>query len=279
MKTFAKFILIFFPAALFISGCAALQEFIQPPSVRVSGVRLANVSFEQLGLDIDLSVRNPNTFGFSLDGFDYSMSIEGKEFLSGTQEKQLLINAKNSQIIELPLSINLRELHALSQSVRNQDSLSYRITGHLFPSGVFSGTRIPFDHGGRLPNVRIPHVSFDGLKVLKMGLTGIDLQLGLNIDNPNSFGFDLSQMDYSIDLAGSRVATGKTEKDFSVGSKKESTLTLPISLNLTELGGSILSMLKKQSIEVGISSSTVFNSPLGSMQLPMEMTQEVEILK
>ena len=279
MKTVNGFILVLITAAMLLSGCAALQEFVQPPSVRISGVRLADVSFEQLGLDVDLAVRNPNTFGFSMDGFDYSMSIEGKEFLSGTQEKQLMVEAKNSQTLQIPLSVNLRELHALSRAVQEQDSLTYSITGHLFPSGVFSGTRIPFDHSGRLPNVRIPHVSFDGLKVLSMGLGGIDLQLGLSIDNPNSFGFNLSEMDYSIDLAGSRVASGKTQKAFSVGSKEESTLTLPISLGFTELGSSLRSMLKSNSIEIAISSSTVLDSPLGSMKLPLEMTQEVDILK
>jgi len=226
-----------------------------------------------------LLVNNPNPIGINLQGYEYTFAIEGKEFLSANEARTLNVGAAAASIVHIPVTINFKKIMQLVKQTKELDSLSFDIAGKLHPGGMLSAFNIPFERSGTLPNVRIPEIKFSGLKVKKMGFTGVDLELGLDILNKNVFGFDIGKLNYDIALAGSPVAKGATEKLASVPAKGTGTIKLPISVNFASALGSLNSALRSGRIRADIKGDADLQTPFGPITLPFATTQEIPIIK
>ena len=264
---------------LLIAGCASIEQMIQRPSVNVKGVDITDVNFNEIFLDFGLQIHNPNVFGVQFDGYDYNFVVEGNEFLKGDENRQIRIASQNSSTLNIPITINFKSLYDLVTKTKDQDTLSYRLTGHFKPGGLLAGMSIPFSKSGSLPNVRIPKVSLKSLKIDKMGLSGVDLKLGIGLENNNIFGFDIGKLDYNISLAGSKVASGITEKFASVAAKDKGEIILPISLDFLGLSSSLRSILSGQNVECAVDGAADLKTPYGALKLPINTTQTVKIFK
>ncbi|HPG40483.1 MAG TPA: LEA type 2 family protein [bacterium] len=271
--------LYLFIVILFIAGCSSLQQLVQRPTVKVSGVDIASANFDQITLDFGLLIHNPNSFGIQMDGFDYNFVLEGNEFLKGNENRQIQILSQNNSTVKIPVTIAFKELYNLVTKTKTLDTLSYHIEGHIRPGGLLSGFNIPFSKTGSLPNIRIPELSLKSLKVDKMSLSGIDLKLGIDLKNNNIFGFDIGKLNYNINLGGSKVASGITDKLASVPAKGNGEIVLPISLDFLGLSSSLKSLLTGQNIDCAIAGDADLNTPFGMLNLPINTTQNVKIFK
>ncbi len=270
---------IFFVLFLLIVGCASLEQMIQRPSVNVKGVDITDVNFNEIFLDFGLLIHNPNVFGIQLDGYDYNFVVEGNDFLKGTENQQIQIPSQNSSTLNIPIAINFKSLYDLVTKTKNLDTLSYQLSGNFKPGGLLAGLSIPFSKSGTLPNIRIPKLSLTSLKVEKMSLSGVDLKLGIDLDNNNIFGFDIGKLDYNISLAGSKVATGITENFASIPAKNKGEIVLPISLDFLGLSSSLKSILTGQNVECAVDGSADLKTPYGALKLPINTTQTVKIFR
>lgn len=266
-------------ALTIIMSCATLEQLVVPPDVKVENINIADFSFDDVTLDFGLLVNNPNPFGVDLQGYAYKFAIEGKEFLSANETRQINVGAAGNSNLNIPVTINFKELYNLMQDTKDLDSLSFDLVGNFQPAGLLSGFDIPFSKKGSLPNVRIPKINFSGLSVKKMGFTGIDLEVGLELVNNNVFGFDVGKLNYDIALAGSQLVKGATDQLASVPAKGKSSIKVPVSLNLSGALGSLTSILQGNSVEATITGDTDLKTPFGPITLPFNTTQEIPIIK
>ena len=264
---------------VFIMSCATLQQLVVPPDVKVENMDIADFSFEDVTLDFGLLVSNPNAFGVDLNGYEYKFAIEGKEFLSADEARQIDIAAAGNSNVSIPVTINFKQIYELMKQTKDLDSLSFDLVGSLHPGGLLSAFDIPFSKTGSLPNVRIPEIKFSGLQIKKMGFTGIDLEVGLDLVNNNIFGFDIGKLNYDIALAGSQLIKGTTENLASVPAKGKTEIKVPVSLDLAGALGSLTSILKGNSVQATITGDTDLKTPFGPITLPFNTTQEIPILK
>lgn len=259
--------------------CASLQQLVVPPDVKVDSFNIADFSFEDITLDFGLLVSNTNPFGVDLNGYEYRFALEGKEFLSANETRPIKVAAAGNSTVHIPVTVNFKQLYDLAQQTKSLDSLSFALSGKLIPGGLLSSFTIPFSRSGKLPNVRIPEIKFTGLKVKKMGLTGIDLEVGLNVLNKNVFGFDVGKLNYDIALAGNPLAKGSTERLAAVPAKGASDITLPVSLSLSGAVGSLASVLRGNSAQATITGDTDLKTPFGPINLPFNTTQNISIIR
>ncbi len=277
---FKSFILLLTVTALAVlMSCATLEQLVVPPDVKVENINIADFSFEDVTLDFGLLVNNPNPFGVDLQGYAYKFAIEGKEFLSANETRQINVGASGNSTVNIPVTVNFKELYSLMQQTKDLDSLSFDLVGNLQPGGLLSAFDIPFKKSGSLPNVRLPEIKFSGLKVKKMGFTGIDLEVGLDLVNNNVFGFDIGKLNYDIALAGSQLIKGTTDQLAAVPAKGASSIKVPVSLDLSGALGSLTSILKGNSVEATITGDTDLKTPFGPINLPFNTTQNIPILK
>ena len=260
-------------------SCATLQQMVQPPDVKVENIDIADFSFEDITLDFGLLVNNPNPFGINLQGYEYTFAIEGKEFLSANESRSFDVGAAGASTVHIPVTVNFDKLLELMKQTKNLDSLSFDLIGKIQPGGLLAAFNIPFERSGSLPNVRIPEISFSGLKIKKMGFTGVDLELGLNLKNKNVFGFDIGALNYDIALAGSQVAKGVTENLASIPAKGTGEIKLPINVNFASALGSLSSALKGGKILADISGDADLKTPFGPITLPFKITQEIPVIR
>ena len=272
-------LLIGLVATFILMSCAAVKELVQPPSVRINTVNIADATFEDITLNFDLLVSNPNQFGILLSGFDYSFALENKEFLTGDENREIRVASVAQSNVNIPVTLNFQQVYKLAKEFESLDSLEYKISGHLKPGGLLAGFPIPFSKSGSLPNVRIPKISFKGLKVNSLGFSGVDLELGVGIDNRNVFGFDIGKFDYKINLAGTEVATGVTENLAQIPGKGLGEIKLPIKMSFMSLAGPLRSALTGEAVDATVVGGASLNTPFGVFNLPINTQQKVNIFK
>jgi len=269
---------------LLFLGCAALQQIanIQEPKLDVQNVRFTGMSFEDIDLAFDIKIKNPNPLSATLAALDYDFQINDASFLKGQQEKQISILANGESTVEIPLTLNFKDLYNTFQALKNQDSSAYKLMcGLSFNLPVLGPTRIPVSKSGNLPNLKLPDVSIGSLKLNKISLTGADLDLKLNVKNANTFSFLLNKLNYDFVVNGKTWVKGLSQKQMQVKEKGESTISIPISLNFLEMGTVIYQMINgNQKLNYQLKGNVDLNSSLpllGQVSLPLDRVGEINI--
>jgi len=286
-KKIWKPILIYtLPIALLIFGCAALQEIvkIQKPKVEVQKVRFTGMSFQAINLAFDVKIQNPNPIGAKLAGFDYDFFINDASFLEGQQNTQLDIEALGQSTVEIPLTINFKDLYSTFQSLKNQDSSDYKIAcGLSFDLPVLGPTRIPVSKSGKLPMLKLPNVKIGSLKLNKITFTNADLELNLKVNNPNTFNFLLNGLNYDFTINGKTWAKGITQQQMRIQQKGESTISIPISLNFTQMGRTVYQIITgSNKLNYQLKGNLDLNTSLPLLQqvnLPIDRAGKIDIIK
>ncbi|MGH1365688.1 MAG: LEA type 2 family protein [Calditrichia bacterium] len=242
-----SFIALFFLAL--ISGCstvgALMNKNFQAPQASVSNVSISGLSFDAANLLFDINVNNPNSVGIKLSGFDYDLAINGNGFLNGINSDGLEIAAGAAKNVQIPLSISFADLYRTFQSVQTQDSSEFALKAGLsFNVPILGDVRVPVSKSGFLPNVKLPKISVGALKVSSMNLTGADLELTVNMENPNAFGLNMDKMQYLFQVNGKKWGAGETLKNVVVGKNGSGSMTIPLKLNFLEMGTTVYQLLR-----------------------------------
>ncbi|MBN1153472.1 LEA type 2 family protein [candidate division KSB1 bacterium] len=279
------FILLSVMITLLLS-CAALQEFtnVQKPRLNVSNVRVSDISFEDVLLSFDIDIENPNALSATMSGFDYDLLLAGASFVKGQQTKEQTIESMGKSTVEVPVRLNFKELYSMYQSLKNQDSTNYTInTGFTFNLPILGATRIPISHEGKLPLLKLPNIKVSGLQLKNLSLTGANLELKLNVDNPNVFNLILDKLQYDFKVNKKSWVTGVRDQALTINQKKNSVISIPISLNFLQMGSTVYNIVSgNESINYSLNGNLDVNTSLPLLKqasIPIDMTGKLNILK
>jgi hypothetical protein len=137
-------------AVLLLPSCASLEglrALVQPPTFRQTEqpaeVRLAGPSvtrpFGGATVRLWTEVTNPNPFGFTLGTLDGTLFLEGSRAASAAFPLGLPLDAHQSSVIPIELSISFSDLPGLAEVVRRaarHEAVDYRLDGTI---GVDAG--------------------------------------------------------------------------------------------------------------------------------------------
>ncbi len=115
-----------------------------------------------------------------------------------------------------------------------------------------------------------PAVSFQGVRMGTLSLTGSTLYIQLGIHNPNRFTLSATQTDYKL-LVDDTIVVGKGQSNdtLTVGPRDSASVTLPLDLSwkdLTRAGGGALAAGEVNYRIVGTISAA---TPLGPHDIPL----------
>ncbi|MCB9509983.1 MAG: LEA type 2 family protein [Deferribacteres bacterium] len=270
---------------LFMS-CAGLKDLKAPskPNVSFQGVKLAGLSLDSVDLLFDLRIDNPNAFGVSLAGFDYDMQLNQNSFLSGLQNDKQSIPANGSNTVQLPLTLTFSKIYQTFQSLNDADSTDYRLDlGFSFDLPILGVVKVPVSKAGRLPLLKLPKVSIGDIKLKKLNLTGADLQVNLNLENPNPFSATLNRLNYKISIDGKEFATGLTTDQIQINQKASNQIAIPVSLNFLKSGRTLYNLLTQNgsfdyTVTGDFDMSTSLTN-LGSISMPFDRSGTLNITR
>ena len=265
-------------------GCATLQEYAdyQKPTAKVDGVSFSGMSFDTVDLIFDVKVDNPNPFGATLAGFDYDFLIENKPFLSGSNTDRTTIAGNGTSNLNIPVSIPFKQLINTYKTISRQDSAEFQLkSGITVTLPVLVNIRIPISYSGSFPVLKLPEIDFTGIYLKKLSLTRADLELKINIDNPNTFGLNTTAYNYKLFINDAHWADGASTENIQIKEKSKQTVTIPVSLNLFEMGRAVDNIVSgNQSMKyrfVGDLNLETTLPMVGDVSIPFDRTGNVSI--
>jgi len=217
---------------------------VKEPTARVTGAKIAGVTFNDIDMVFDLEIENPNNIGVKMAGFDYKIEVNNNAFIQGDQQSTLEIAKNGKSSLPIPVKIVFTDLYNLFAGMKNQDTTTYQLScGLTFNLPVLGNVRVPVTHNGSLPLIKMPSISLNNIQVNNIGISGADLSLNLKIKNPNSLLLNLNNLNYNLDVSGYNWVRGTSNVLNQVSPKGESILKIPVSLNFAEMGLNLFSLL------------------------------------
>ena len=95
------------------------------------------------------------------------------------------------------------------------------------------------------------------------------MNLGVNVENPNIFGFSLSNFNYDINLSGRKVISGNAEQENKIPGKGQGTISIPVQLDFAGIGTMITQALSKGDINYQLTGGGDFKTEYGDVKLPI----------
>jgi len=255
---------------------------IERPSVSLDSTRLQSISVRDVDLLLGFEIDNPNALGVRLEGFDYRLSVAGTPLAEGDRREELTVPAGGRSRADLPLSVAWDDLAAIYRSVRSGGETGYRLdAGFTFEVPVLGPVRIPLTRQGDFPVVRLPRLSVRSVDVRRVTAGGAELALDLEIDNPNDFPFTLRELDYALELAGSRVLSTRDARAVSVARGGSEHWELPLSIDFGEAGRAVAQALSSGGrIDYRLTGTADLTAPvewLEDTRIPIDASGRVDL--
>ncbi|MFA5669257.1 MAG: LEA type 2 family protein [Balneolaceae bacterium] len=232
-------LLIFLVAISF--SCATLQDMAktQKPTVSIVDFNLTNFSLQDVELTFDMEVDNPNPFAVTLANYDYDLQFNSLSFIKGEQTTNSSVKANSKSIVQIPVSFGFQELYELFGSLKDKDDTEFTFAANAGVEAPILGLiSIPFSKTGTLPVVKLPSIKVGGLKLANLSFTKAEFEIELDIENPNGFNLNFNELSYDLAFNGLPAITGKSSSGIEVAKKSTSSIKLPLSVSLFQLGAS-----------------------------------------
>ncbi len=220
-------------------SCSELKELAnaQKPTISVDDFRVSGLSLQDIELTFDLQVDNPNPVAVTLSSYNYDLQIENNSFVKGSQPLETTIPAKGQNNISVPVVFTFKELYETFTSINSKTESAYAFLANLeINVPVLGLIEIPIEKSGAFPVVKAPTISVSSFSVKDISFTKADIEVELNVANPNRFGMILNQMDYNVDIDGLSAISGEVIDRIEIGENEAETIKIPASFSFANLG-------------------------------------------
>ncbi len=136
-KTIPVTILIIF--LVLVTGCASLKSEFKEPTVSVISFRALPSRGMAPSFEIGLHVTNPNRFSLALAGVSYTVSIEGREIVTGVANDLPEIEAYGEGDITLQATADIvNSIGLLADLVKQpRDTFAFELDALLDLGGIY----------------------------------------------------------------------------------------------------------------------------------------------
>jgi len=123
------------------------------PRIRFGDFEMKRLSFSGAEVDISFTVDNPNPFGITLAGADYTLQVNGNEWLDTSLREAIRVSGSETREITIPLELSASQMgSALMEMMRGRKEFEYNLTGQARISADIEGftqeQSVPFDLEG-----------------------------------------------------------------------------------------------------------------------------------
>jgi len=261
--------------SLVLGGCATMQNQIKQPEVSLSDAHINSISLADVQLAFDLDVKNPNPMGVSMKGLSYKLQLQDKKLFDGALSERLHIGANDTSRVTLPFTLRYEDIYGSLLALRDNKELRYEISG----MADFGLIRLPYSKSGVLSLPKLPDISIESIRINKLGFTGAELAVALNVGNDNSFPIRLNGLDYNLKLADASLIKGSSAAPLSVDANKKGQMVLNMSLNYAQIGSLLQTLRSSSSMPVEFNSQMKLPGLKGETQLPYEWKGEVPLFR
>lgn len=247
-----------------ISSCATLEKQVKKPEVSISDVHVVGMSLSDAQLAFDLDVKNPNPFGLSMQGLSYRLALQDKPLFNGALTDKLQIGANGMSRITLPFTLRYEDVLGTLNALRGNSELRYQLSGQA-DLGLI---KLPYSKTGSFSLPKLPDVSVQSLRVNRFTLTGVELALGLRVNNANGFPVRFNGINYDLKLADATLLRGQSTQPLSVDAHGNQTMMLNMAVDYTQIGSIAQKLRGANSLPIEFVSQVKVPGPKGDVVVP-----------
>ncbi len=242
-------IIVVTATVLMLNGCAQLSRLagalgLQKPTARVVNASLEGLSFSDVTLLFDIRIHNPNPVGLSMAGLDYSLKIDGHDFFSGEKNSPLRVAARDSSLLQIPVTLKYAELYKAFKTLIRQKEAAYTLQGGLrFDLPGLGAVRVPLEYKGTLPVLTLPQIKLSGLSLSALSWSSAEVDATLEVKSAGGLALNIDRLQYNLEVGGRRWLTGTVRKTLRLNGDTPQTVTVPVKLNFLDMGRAVYDML------------------------------------
>lgn len=128
--------------------------------------------------------------------------------------------------------------------------------------------------------LKAPTLQVSGVKVGKPGITGITMDVGFKVRNPNSDALLIERFEYELFLNGNRLGRGYQPDAINLGGFREESVRSSFSLNYLSLPGAVKDLLNDNRAKARAKGTFYVRENSGGLKkLKFDADAEVDIRK
>jgi LEA14-like dessication related protein len=241
-------------AALFCLGtCKSapeLSDFIKEPVIKFDSVSFKKISFDGVDLLARLNVENGNPITIPFPEIDWELFVADESFLTGiiqdSDDKAGLqeLAANSTTTVEIPFTVPYKALYSLMSNLLDADEAPYKVSAAAkFPIPVLGDKVFKTEYEGSLPMLKVPSLSFSGIKFSSLSLTKVEFILSWAVENKNAFAISLDKLSYNFGVGNSPWAQGTAPAGLALAARKTTQIPVTVSINSLSLAGDIFGIV------------------------------------
>ena len=248
---------------LCLAACQTLMSAVDEPEVSIHSVELAGITFNGAQLLCKVQIENPNGFDIPFPEIGWELFINTNSLIKGTIKNNQRLRAKNTTIVEVPVSVDYLEAFSAVSSLKGQNAANYKVALALkFPIPIIRDKVWQLEHEGTIPLPQIPRLSTPSLRFERADLTSTTVVFTVNVQNPNSFELPPPKINFDFQVNRTSVLNSST----SAASALMPNSTTPVSVRFTVNQADLVrvlaaNLLTASSISCSLSTSFDFGIP------------------
>jgi LEA14-like dessication related protein len=125
--------------------------------------------------------------------------------------------------------------------------------------------------------VKTPILAVDGLKLGDTGLSGVALDVGLRIRNPNPEPMTIERFEYELFVNGNRLGRGFEPKGLELAGYGEAKVQTRFDVNLLSLPGTVKDLLREDRVRARAKGRFYATGAFGRKELGFDSDAEVDL--
>ncbi|MDR3174602.1 MAG: LEA type 2 family protein [Treponema sp.] len=199
-------------------------------------MRIERLDFSGADIVCSVDIDNPNAFPLPFPQIDYNYAVRNNSFITGTVESPGSLAAGARTPAEIRLQVVFSDLYRSIPSLRTVGEAGSLLSlSSLVSLPGFEEEKFSLEIPGSLPLLKVPVLSFRGISVKNISLSKIDLEFGWDLDNPNSFAFDVNNLEYSFLVNNNTWAQGNLAAKTNVAAGKKASIPVAVSISTPAL--------------------------------------------
>lgn len=266
---------------LALTGCAALKGLsqmagIRPPEVTYDTVNYRALDFEALHCDVVFDVKNPNSVGGRIEGYDLKLVVDGVTLADGKVEQALDLGPGKSTKFVIPAVVRWSDIaNRLTAKSLMPDDLPWKVSGTAFVKVADQSIGLPFEREGALPVIRPPTITPVAVRVATPSLTKIHVDVDVEMKSNGGHTLSIGELAHDVSIAGQEVIKGSIAPPGPVHGN--SVRTIGADLATLQIGMTMMKVLQsKEPVPVRFRGQTAVDTGFGVVPFPFDATTKLD---
>lgn len=120
-------------ATVLTTSCTGIPFNAQTPKVSVAEIGIKRLGLFEQVFDVGLRIQNPNDFDIDIEGLEFRLEINGREFATGVAHSRTRLPAFSGAVVHIDTTTDSNKLLEQMKTLPEilQDGVPYRIHGRI----------------------------------------------------------------------------------------------------------------------------------------------------